>query len=224
MASTRTPSPLIAKSKEVVQSNELLAPPPRSGTTWESESYQYMSLSPSIDPMRNVAAKIVAAITMDHVPSAPPSFDASEYPFPSNSGAGRQDSMEELKTQYLGSTDLFCAQDMAWMETVCSNHTSFLSHVSVGCMYKDVAEGFLDDTPLTVYIKGKVLRMITDSLYTQTDDFTILSILHLLVSEIGGQNEDVFDLHQDALVRMVYQRGGIANLGLHGKIATFMTV
>jgi hypothetical protein len=221
---TRTPSPTTAQSKEIVQTNELLAPPALSDTTWESDSYRYVSQSPSIDPMRNLAARIIAAITTDPMQSAPPPFDASEYPFPSHTGAGSQGSLEELRTQYIGGTDLFCTQDMVWMETVCSNHTSFLSHVTVGCMYKDVTEGFLDDTPLTVYVKGKVLRMITDSLNTQTDDFTILSILHLLVSEIGGQNEDVFDLHQNALVRMVYQRGGIANLGLHGKIATFMTV
>jgi hypothetical protein len=110
------------------------------------------------------------------------------------------------------------------METVCSNRMSFLSHVSVACVYKDVAEGFLDDTALTVYAKTMVLGMINESLSTQTDDFTILSILHLLVVEIGGQNEDVFDVHQDGLVRIVYQRGGITNLGLHGNIAAFLIV
>jgi hypothetical protein len=221
---TRTPSPRTAHAKGVAKTNEFLAPPGHSDTTWEGEFYQYMLQSPSIDPMRNLAARIIGAITMDPGRSFPPSFDASEYPFTSNTDFPRRDNLESLKTEYIGNSDLFCSQDMAWLGTVCSNHMSFLSHVSVACVYKDVAEGFFEDTPLTVYVKGKVLRMITDSLSTHTDDFSILSILHLLVSEIGGQDEDVFDVHQDGLVRMVYQRGGIAHLGLHGKIASFMIV
>ncbi|KAF2475547.1 uncharacterized protein BDR25DRAFT_103577 [Lindgomyces ingoldianus] len=113
------------------------------------------------------------------------------------------------------------------MEAVCSNRMSFLSHVSVACVYQDVGESLLEDSPLTVYAKTKVLQMIKDSLQgfdTQTDDFTILSILHLLISECGGFDEDVFDVHQEGLVRIIYQRGGIGNLGMNGKIAAFMTL
>ncbi|KAF2683085.1 hypothetical protein K458DRAFT_50432 [Lentithecium fluviatile CBS 122367] len=223
-ATTRTPSPLTTSPEGVYQSSEFLAPPGPSSTIWEGDFYQYISQSPSIDPVRNLAARIIAATATEPSRSAPPSFDASEYPFPPTADGSRQDSLEDLKIQYVGNTDLFCSQDTVWMETVCNNRMSFLSHVSVACVYKDVAEGFLDDTALTVYAKTKVLRMITDNLSTQTDDFTILSILHLLVSEIGGQNEDVFDVHQDGLVRIVNQRGGIANLGLQGNIATFLIV
>jgi hypothetical protein len=113
------------------------------------------------------------------------------------------------------------------MEIVCSTRMSFLSHVSAACVYQDVSEGYLDDSALTVYAKTKVLRMIKDSLQgvsTQMDDFTVLSILHLLVSEIGGFDEDVFDVHQQGLVRIIHQRGGLTNLGMNGRIAAFLIV
>ena len=113
------------------------------------------------------------------------------------------------------------------MDIVCSTRMSFLSHVSAGCVYQDVAEGFIDDSPLTVYAKTKLIRMVKDSLQaynTQTDDFTILSILHLLISEIGSVDQEAFYMHQDALVNIVQQRGGLGGLGVNGRIATFLIV
>ncbi|KAF2249697.1 hypothetical protein BU26DRAFT_425137, partial [Trematosphaeria pertusa] len=193
-------------------------------STVRSDFYQCMAQSPSIDPVRNLAARIISATTAEPFHSAPPAFDeSSEYPFPSTSGAPSRDSFDELKEQYINNNDFF-SQTRAWMETVCSNPMSLLSHVSMACVYQDLAEGFLADTALTVYAKTKVLGMITDHLNAQTDDFTVISILHLLVSEISGHDEDVFDVHQDGLIRIVEQRGGITSLGLHGSIATFLIV
>lgn len=215
---------MTAGSDGMIEDSNFLAPPRRRSTIWDGDFYQYMgSQSPSIDPARNLAARIIAATTAEPARSAPPSIDqGSEYPFPASSSALGQESLDDLKDQYTCNPDLLGSQELAWVDTVCSNRMAFLSHVSVTCVYRDVAEGYLDDTALTVYAKTKVLRMITDNLNTQTDDFTIISILHLLISEIGGHDEDVFDVHQDGLVRIIHQRGGIANLGLHGNIATFL--
>jgi len=113
------------------------------------------------------------------------------------------------------------------METVCSSRVAFLSHVSVVCVFQDLADRIPDDSDLTVLAKTKVLAMVQDSIQrpdTQTDDFTILSILHLLMSEVGGFQEDVFNMHQDGLFRIIHQRGGINALGLNGDLSSVVTL
>ena len=113
------------------------------------------------------------------------------------------------------------------MEIVCNTPITFISHVSAVCVLQDVAEGYLDDTPHTTYAKTKALQMIKDNLqgyHTQNDDFLVISILYLLISEVGGFDEDVFDVHQAGLVRIIGQRGGIANLGMNGSVAAFLSV
>ncbi|KAJ4299166.1 hypothetical protein N0V90_004410 [Kalmusia sp. IMI 367209] len=228
-ALTRTPSPMTASSDGALEDAYHLAPTSRRrSTVWDGAFYQYLSQSPSIDPLRNIAARIIAATTADPARSAPPAFEEeSEYPFPSSGSALGSESLDELRELYIANSGLFDAQDLAaceWTRMLCNNRMSFLSQISVVCVYQDVADGFLDDTPLTVYAKTKLIRMITENLNTQTDDYTIISIVNLLVSEVGGQNEDVFDVHQEGLVRIVQQRGGIANLGRDYNIATFLIV
>ncbi|KAF2655436.1 hypothetical protein K491DRAFT_716248 [Lophiostoma macrostomum CBS 122681] len=226
MATTRTPSPTVVSAEEFTEDHHFLAPPSRHRSTiWDKEFYRIMSQSPSLDPIRNLAARIIAVTTAEPARSAPPSLDqGSEYPFPSGNVLS-QESLEDLKHQYLLSSS-FC-QDPPWMTIVCSTHMSFLCHVSVACVFQDLTEGFLEDTPLTVYAKTNALRMIKDSLQgfnTSLDDFTILSILHLLISEVGSYDEDVFDVHHEGLVHIVHQRGGLSHLGLDGSVATFLIV
>ncbi|KAF2260045.1 hypothetical protein CC78DRAFT_571455 [Lojkania enalia] len=222
---TRTPSPMTTASDGYLEDSNYLAPPRRRSTIWDGQFIQFMSQSSQLGPARDLAARIISATTAEPPRSAPPTFDqGSEFPFLGSNILGQQ-SLEDLKNLHFQSGE-FC-QDRAWMGIVCRTRMSFLSHVSATCVYQDVAEGLLDDSALTVYAKTKILRMIKDSLQnfnTQTDDFTILSILHLLISEIGGFDEDAFDIHQGALFRIIQQRGGISNLGNNGDIATFLTL
>lgn len=113
------------------------------------------------------------------------------------------------------------------MEIVCSTRMSFLSNVTASCVYQDVSEGLLEDSSLTMYAKTKVARMIQDSFQEAgdyADDFTTLTILHLLVSEIGGAADESFDSHLGALTDIVNRRGGLGNLGFDGRVATSLTV
>lgn len=222
---TRTPSPMVGSSEGFLGDPNFLVPTSsrRRSTIWDGDFYNIMSQSPQGHPLRDLAARIIQATTAEPARSPATLGQSAGYPFPSSSSLG-QESLEDLKNLYISNIEL--SEDRAWLETVCSNRMSFLSHVSVACVYHDVAENLLEDSPLTVYAKTKLLRMIKDSLQgytTQTDDFTILSILNLLVSEIGGSDEDIFDVHQQGLVRIIHQRGGLSNLG-HGSIATFLII
>ncbi|KAF2707896.1 hypothetical protein K504DRAFT_383318 [Pleomassaria siparia CBS 279.74] len=222
---TSTPSPTHANSENLQENNDFLAAMRRRSTIWDGESYNSMSHSAQAHPSRELAARIISATTLEPARSPSVGFgQTSEYPFLSNSSSN-QESLEELKNLYIQNTEL-SQVDQAWLETICSTPMSFLSHVSVACVYHDVLEGLVEDGALTVYAKTKLLKMIKDSLQdfsTSTDDFIILSILHLLVSEFGGFDEDVFDVHQQGLVRIIHQRGGLNSLG-HGGIATFLII
>lgn len=108
--------------------------------------------------------------------------------------------------------------DQAWMQYVCGNHLSFLSHVHATLVYQDLDEGLLYDSDLTVYAKTRVLGSFRGRL--NTDDTTIISILHMLISEIGSPDEDAFGVHQDGLVTCLRNQQD----GLGANIATFMTL
>jgi hypothetical protein len=108
--------------------------------------------------------------------------------------------------------------DQAWMQYVCGNQLSFLSHVYSTLVYQDLDEGLLYDSELTVYAKTRILGLFRGRL--DTDDTTILSILHMLISEIGSPEQDAFGVHQDGLVTCVRNRRD----GLGPNIATFMTL
>lgn len=115
----------------------------------------------------------------------------------------------------------FCSllsTDQAWMQFVCSNHLSFLSHVYATLVYRDIDEGLLYDSCLTVFAKTKVLRLISNRL--DTENSTVLCILHLIISEMGSVDEDVFSVHQQGLATCLKSQ----QERLSSSVARFMTL
>lgn len=98
---TRTPSPMTASADDIMDDSFLAPPTRRRSTIWDGEFYRLMSQSPSVDPMRNLVARIIAAMTAEPARSAPPSFEqGSEYPFPGANPLG-QETLDDLKRMYM---------------------------------------------------------------------------------------------------------------------------
>jgi hypothetical protein len=95
------------RSEDVLEDGNLLAPPGRTGsTTWEEDLYRPMTQSPSIDPMRSLAARIIATCTTGSTRSEPPTFEQdSEFPFLKNLSL-ETDSLEDLKHSYMSTSEL----------------------------------------------------------------------------------------------------------------------
>ncbi|KAF2634500.1 hypothetical protein P280DRAFT_474607 [Massarina eburnea CBS 473.64] len=222
-SATGTPSPTMTSSDGMVEDGNYLVSLGNYDTAWDGDIYRHMPQLPS----ENLTARVIAAITAEPARSAPPILDqGSEYPFPPQWTIMSQESLNELRDQYIHRLESQLGiQNSIWTRAICNHQLAFLSHLSVTCVYQDIEEGCLEDTPLTMYAKTKVLGMVNEALRTEAtriDDFTIISILHLLTSDLGGRNEGDIDMHQEALMQILDQRGGIANLGMDGNIATFL--
>ncbi|KAF1829345.1 hypothetical protein BDW02DRAFT_583768 [Decorospora gaudefroyi] len=209
-----TPSPTRTDPDAVSLTDSLLAP----ASTGYHDTYSRRTSSHSLDFLRTLAARILSATTTTApVRSAPPAFDEpSEYPFPTSNAAAHE-SLEDLKRDWIQNTTFF-AHDSSWMRHICDSRLSFLSHVHTTLVYKDLDEGLLYDSDLTVHAKTKILAFVSDGLCT--DEVTLISILHLLISDIGSLDEHVSDLHQDGLATcMRNQRNGLGP-----NTAIFMTL
>ncbi|KAF2815827.1 uncharacterized protein BDZ99DRAFT_541746 [Mytilinidion resinicola] len=76
----------------------------------------------------------------------------------------------------------------SWMESIFNSYLAFLSHACVVSVYQDVSNHCLDDSPITAYTKTRVIREINERLQnhsTQTDDSTIITIIHLIVMNLS---------------------------------------
>lgn len=112
------------------------------------------------------------------------------------------------------------------MDSIFTSYLAFLSHACVASVYQDVLNRNLDDSAITAYTKSRVIREINERLQnpsTRIDDSTIMTIVHLIVSEIGSGTEEAFDVHLDGIIRIVEQRGGLQRLGLDGLCAFVLT-
>jgi hypothetical protein len=106
----RTPSPRTTYSDGVLDDGNFLSPMSARGpsTSWSEEFYDHTSSLQATDPIRNLAARVIAATTATPVRSAPPVFErAFEFPFSEHSALSH-DSLDSLKREYISNTEFFC--------------------------------------------------------------------------------------------------------------------
>lgn len=122
-----------------------------------------------------------------------------------------------------------------WVPTLLKARHAFLSTVCISSSHDDIMRrGIQAPHERTPYqstdrmkVRGEVIAMINDALQDpqlQTADATIVSVLHLLNSEIMGCDDTVMMIHQQGLHNMVRSRGGLDNLGVDGQLASILTM
>lgn len=204
----------------------------RSGT-WSGPTLStYMPYTPEPSALRSLIHQILSVTQGSHAQSAPPVFeDASAFPFPGLYGS-RSDPLSSLRSQYIENSTFTCQgmssitlkvqvidmkADRRWMQAICADQMSFLSHVCISSVYQDLSDGVWHDSSTTVRIKTHALSTIAGRL--DSNDATILSILHLLLSEVGG-DETAFSVHYQGLQGLIHRRGGLSQLPYH--LATYV--
>ncbi|KAL0263224.1 hypothetical protein SLS55_002202 [Diplodia seriata] len=99
---------------------------------------------------------------------------------------------------------------------------AFLSTACIKATYADMLNGYVEESPATLYIKEEVYTMIRESLVDprkQADDGMFMSIGQLLAAELVQGEEDVMMTHEQGLDRIAEHRGGLDKLGGQGVVA-----
>ncbi|GME34465.1 hypothetical protein GTA08_BOTSDO00867 [Neofusicoccum parvum] len=103
---------------------------------------------------------------------------------------------------------------------------AFLSTACIKATYADMLNGFVEESPATLYIKEEVYTMIRESLLDpkrQADDGMFMCIGQLLAAELVMGEEDVMMTHEQGLDRIAQHRDGLSNFGGQGVVANAIT-
>lgn len=99
---------------------------------------------------------------------------------------------------------------------------AFLSTACIKATYADLLDGFVEESPATLYIKEEVYTMIREGLLDperQADDGMFMCIGQLLAAELCQGEEDVMKTHEQGLERIARHRGSLDVFGAKGLIA-----
>ncbi|KAF2460725.1 hypothetical protein BDY21DRAFT_376610 [Lineolata rhizophorae] len=113
-----------------------------------------------------------------------------------------------------------------WVPTLLSTRLSFLSCLALASVHWDVVHGCPVDSYETTVVKTEIVHMINETMadeVAKSSDATIMSVLHLIVAEIMGLDDEI-TLHELGIEQMIRLRGGLAELGTNGFIASLMTL
>jgi hypothetical protein len=76
-------------------------------------------------------------------------------------------------------------------------------------------------------VRAAIVPMINAALddpLARNSDSTLISVLHLLCSEVPGSSDSTMRIHQRGLLKLVKQRGGLDRLGVGGSLASMMSM
>lgn len=124
---------------------------------------------------------------------------------------------------------------MHWIPTMLRARHAFLSTLCISSAHDDIMMRALHPTEMEtsgsyiqrIHVRTGVIKLINESLNDpemRIADETIIAVLHVLNSEVMGCNDQSMQIHQDGLLRMVQERGGLERLGVGGQLAAILTM
>ena len=124
-----------------------------------------------------------------------------------------------------------------WVPELLRARHAFLSTICISSAHDDIMTRASTPNPKPwlstregierMRVRSEVIGLVNQSLEDpelRVADATIISVLHLLNSEVMGCDDRVMKTHQDGLHRMVRQRGGLEGLGVSGQLARILTM
>ncbi|KAF1984721.1 hypothetical protein K402DRAFT_336018 [Aulographum hederae CBS 113979] len=132
--------------------------------------------------------------------------------------------VESLKyycSQIFGST----AQGRYWVSACVATRMTFLSTLIIGSTHLDIMRRRVQKSEVTSAVCHEVEHLLREGINPNAvvGDDKVITATHLYVGEVMRGSEGAIKVHEYGLKLMVLSRAGLANLGLHGQIASVLT-
>lgn len=131
-------------------------------------------------------------------------------------------SVEELKfycSRYFGTRSL----GRYWIPTALSHAHTFLGTLCLATAYHDVMNELPLESVQTIALRQEVIHLVGRNMLNpqaSVSDHNIMAVIQLIISEVIGREEAGLTWHESGIETMVAQRGGLNQLGVHGRLAS----
>jgi hypothetical protein len=109
-----------------------------------------------------------------------------------------------------------------WFPAIVSHPHMILSSTCLVTTWLDMKQGHSGDSKRTAMVKEETFQMLNQRLQDprlQSDDTTLMGILHVLAGEMWNCDENALRVHIKGVAQFVNQRGGLEKLGRNGALA-----
>jgi hypothetical protein len=115
---------------------------------------------------------------------------------------------------------------MYWIPTALSHPHTFLGTLCLATAYHDVMNELPLESVQTIALRQEVIHLVGRNMLNSdvsVTDHNIMAVIQLIISEVIGREESGLTWHESGLETMVEQRGGLKQLGVHGRLASSIT-
>jgi hypothetical protein len=181
-----------------------------------------LASAPMIQPMR-----VGMRLPYDHTSPSPfQSIGKALDPFRAMFQAqSPRVSVEELKF-YCSRAFGTRAMGQHWIPTLVKSPHAFLSTLCIASSHHDAVHNRQIESVQTTALRQEVIHLIHQNILNpqaKTDDFNVIALTQLIVSEIIVGDETSLAYHEKGVEAMVDSRGGLRQLGVNGRLASTLS-